>query len=488
MSVLWQKVVDIAKGGFATLFQSDVSKNWRWLAIVWLIGTYLMGLYWFWIFFEHGSHTMEFHDWANITAPRLQFLKTAIKEFQLPLHISDPATFHDYTTRYLAVPDTLISPQAILLYWLPIQFFNLVNVWILYSLGFAGLLVLRRKLRLSLVPFTLLALLFNFNGNILAHYSVGHTSWGGYFLFPWFVWLIFRLLEGDRTWRWTLGMAALMSIIWLQGSYHQYVWLLMLLGLIGLLVPRTFWSVVRAGLFTFLLSAFRLLPAILSYGNYSGGFDNGFPTLLAVWEYLVNMAHLNENKFFQMGTGPYIGSWEMTTFVGLVGALFLVYFGVYRGLISRKAPARELALPLGALFLLCTGSFFDPVSRIPIPFFSGERITARMISVVLVFVAIIACERYQRWLDESEPHKAFFAGGSLIAFSMVGMDLWLNMNVWRLSHSIILFEWTLYDKKRWYVANDFSDTIYLWLVFGGLALSVLTLLVLAGLSWRERRR
>ena len=77
-------------------------------------------------------------------------------------------------------------------------------------IGFAGLLVLRSRLRLSAISFAALFLLFNFNGHILAHYSVGHATRGGYFLFPWFVWLILRLLDGDRSWAWTLGMSVLM--------------------------------------------------------------------------------------------------------------------------------------------------------------------------------------------------------------------------------------------------------------------------------------
>lgn len=482
-----QKIWEFLKSLAGALFQAELPKNRRWIAGLGLVSLYIFGLAWFGIFFQKGSFSMEFEDWSRITAPRLQFLRTALKEGQLPLHISDATTMHNATTRYLSVPDTLISPQLVLLYWLPIQWFAIADVWILYTLGFVGLLVLRARFRLALVPFTVLSLLFNFNGNILAHYAVGHFSWGGYFLFPWFAWLIYRLLDGDCTWKWTLGMAGLMFIIWLQGSYHQFIWLLMLLGLVGVLVPRTFWTVLRTGVFTLLMSAFRLLPAILINGHYVGSFDNGFPTLYSVWEYLVNIAAPSEAKFFYMGTGPKIGAWEMTTFVGLTGAIFLIYFGVYRGLLARKAPFRELALPLGAIFLLSTGSFYNPISSLDIPLLNGERITSRIISVVLVFVLIAAVERFQRWLDASD-RKPFLAAGSLLAFSMIGMDLWLNMNVWRIAHAAQYFQWVMYDKNLWFVKNDPSDTIYIWLVFGGLAISVVTFIGLAGLTWRETRR
>lgn len=474
------------KALFELLFQAQVTGKRRWIVWLWLLGVFLLGLYWFWIFFEHGANTVFFHDWANVTAPRYQFLKSAVQELQFPLHISDPGTFHGYTYRYLSVPDTLISPQLILLGRLAITRFNLYNVCILYTLGFIGLLVLKNKFHISLIPFTALSLLFNFNGNILAHFSVGHASWGGYFLFPWFAWLVFRLLEGDRSWKWTFGMALLLFIIWLQGSFHQYVWLLMLLVLIAIFVPRVFWFVIRAGVFTLVLSAFRLLPSILSYGNYVGGFDNGFITLGVLLNYLVFMASPKEIKYFMPGTGPSIGSWELTTFIGLVGTIFVIYFGLYRGLLARQAPFRKLMMPLGIMLLL-TGGLYYIVDQLHIPLLGGERISSRMISVVLAFGLIMAAERFQRWLDSSD-RKPTLAGASLMAFSMTGLDLWLNLNVWKISDSSRLFDWEYFDPNKWFVKNDYGDTLYLGLVFGGLAISFVTFIVLAVLSWKELRR
>ena len=481
---LFEILKPIPQALFDLLFQAQLTGKRRWIAWIWLLGVFLLGLYWFWIFFEHGGHTLLFHDWANITAPRYQFLKSAVQEMQFPLHISDPGTFHGYTYRYLSVPDTLISPQLVLLGWMAVTRFNLFNVCILYSLGFIGLLVLKNKFHISLIPFTALSLLFNFNGNILAHLSVGHANWVGYFLFPWFAWLVFRLLEGDRSWKWTLGMSVLLFVIWLQGSYHQFVWLLLMLGLIAIFVPRTFWFVVRAGVFILVMSAFRLLPAILVYDNYVGGFDNGFITLSVLFNYLIFMASPQEIKYFMPGTGPFVGSWELTTFIGMVGTIFVIYFGLFRGLLARQAPFRALMLPLGIMLLL-TGGLYDIVDRLNIPLLGGERITSRMISVVLTFGLIMAAERFQRWLDNSD-RKPFLAAASLMAFSLTGLDLWLNMNVWKISDSSRLFDWVYFDPSKWFVRNDYSDTLYLGLVFGGLAISLVTFILLAVLSWREK--
>jgi hypothetical protein len=455
-----------------------------WLSILWIAGLYLLGIFVFGDFFEWGGHTLEYHDWANVTGPRFLFLRTAVKSGQFPMHISDPSTLHGWTLRYLSVADAYISPQLVLLFRLSIQRFNLANVWLLYSLGFAGLLALRARLRLSPVAFAVPFLLFNFNGHILAHYSVGHATWGGYFLFPWFAWLVLRLLDGDRSWRWTLGMAALLFIIWLQGSFHQFVWLLILLALIGIFVRGTFWAVVRAGFFTFLISAFRILPSTLLYGETSTAFINGYPSLYALWDSLVNLEFSVSSPFFIKGLGEGVGTWETTAYIGLLGGLFLLYFGLYRGLLKRNSPFSPLLLPLGIFLLLCMGQIFNILRTLPIPLLEGERVATRMFSVVLAFGLIFAAERFQRWLDESSPPLVLPA--SLLALALIAFELWQDLNIWRISNGDKDF-WIEFNDTKWYVKNNPSDTIYYWLVFGGLAISLLTFIVLAFLSWREKR-
>ncbi|HVP20241.1 MAG TPA: hypothetical protein VMS73_00110 [Anaerolineaceae bacterium] len=362
--------------------------------------------------------------------------------------------------------------------------FNLVNVWILYSAGFAGLLVLKRKLKLSLVSFTILFLLFNFNGNILAHYSVGHTTWGGYFLFPWFVWLVFRLLEGDRSWLWTALMAILLFIIWLQGSFHQFVWLVILLAAIAIFIPKTFWTILKTGLITCLVCAFRILPAILAYGSYKQSFINGYPSLYSIWDALANVPNPLGNTFFidnMLGGG--FGDWELACFVGLLGAIFLIYYGIYRGLLHRQSPYRSLLIPLGIIFLLTLGSIFKLVIALPIPLIQGERVSSRMISVVLVFGIVLAAERFQRWL-ESAPQRPLSLAGCLFGLGIIGFDLWQDFTIWRVSNRPLIF-WNFFNPANWTVKNQLSDSIYIWLVAGGLSVSVLTIVLLGILSWRE---
>jgi hypothetical protein len=467
-----------------SLLESSPSHKFRSLVVIWLAGLYVLGIIGFGLFFQWGDYDLLYHDWAQITGPRLAFLRSAILEKQFPLNISDTETLHFVTDRYLSVPDAVISPQYLLLYKLPFPVFSLVNVWLLYSAGFAGLLVLKRKLRMSLISFSALFLLFNFNGNILAHYSVGHTTWGGYFLFPWFIWLVFRLMEGDHSWLWTTLMAVLMFIMWLQGSFHQFVWMLILLAGVAVFVPKHFWIIIKTGLITFVVCAFRFLPAILSYQGYKQSFINGYPTLFSIWAYLVNLPNAVAGPYFVNNSlGTALGEWELTSYIGLIGGLFLVYFGFYRGLIHRQSPYRGLLGPLGIILLLSNGAVFNGVLALPIPLIQGERVSSRMFSLVLAFGLVLAAERFQRWLDGSS-QKPFTVAGGLLGLAVIGVDLWQDFGIWQISNRVQDF-WIYFNPGKWFVKNSPSDTIYIWFVFGGLAISVLAILVLGWLSWRE---
>jgi hypothetical protein len=480
----WRGIQEKTSSALVSLLESSSTRRYRWLSITWLVVLYLLGIVAFGLFFNWGNFNLEYHDWAQITGPRLEFLRSAFQAWQFPLHISDSEALHFATLRYLSVPDAIISPQFLLLYKLPLAMFSLVTIWLLYTLGFAGLLVLQRKLKLSIISFSVLFLLFNYNGHILAHLNVGHLNWTGYFLFPWFAWLVFRLLEGDRSWLWTTLTSVLLLTIWLQGSYHQFLWLLIMLAVIGIFVPRTFWTVIRTGAFTFLVSAFRLLPCILSYQVYKQHFINGYPSLYSILDNLVNITEPVGTPFYAntlLGTAP--GEWELTAFIGMLGAVIFIYFGIYRGMIDRKTPYRAMLFPLGVLLLLSIGPVYELFIKLPIPLLQGERVSSRMFSVVLVFGLILGVERLQRWLDSSST-KLFAFMGSLLGLAFIVIELYQDARIWQVSSRLQDF-WIYFNPAKWYVKNNYTDTIYLWLVFGGLAISITTIIILAVLSWKE---
>ena len=196
-----------------------------WLQRLWLAILFLGGLYLWGRFLNWGRGPVNFHDWAIIFGPRLAFLREAILRAELPLHLSAPAVEDGVTLRFLSSPDQILSPQIFLLPWIDIPHFVLSQYLLMYALGFWALLHLRRRFELSILAFTILFTLFNFNGHILAHASVGHANWAGYFLIAVFVILVFDLLDGGANWRWVAKVVFLSLFIILQGSYHQFIYI-----------------------------------------------------------------------------------------------------------------------------------------------------------------------------------------------------------------------------------------------------------------------
>ena len=64
----------------------EEANSYRILCLILLLAVVLAG----WGFFLNwGSIPFDFHDWAEVNAPRLAFLKDAVTKGELPLHMPD---------------------------------------------------------------------------------------------------------------------------------------------------------------------------------------------------------------------------------------------------------------------------------------------------------------------------------------------------------------------------------------------------------------
>ena len=84
------------------------------------------------------------------------FFRMQLKTWVLPLHMSNPGGLSSITDRFISIPDVILSPQVFLLNFLYPEEFILFNTLLQYSIGFVGLLFIRKKFSLSAVPFTIL--------------------------------------------------------------------------------------------------------------------------------------------------------------------------------------------------------------------------------------------------------------------------------------------------------------------------------------------
>jgi len=333
-----------------------------------------------------------------------------------------------HSIKFLGIPETNLSPQVALLPLIGLGNFVLVNTWIMYSLGFVGCLLIRKRFQLSLLPFIFLFLLFNFNGHITAHLSVGHTMWLGYFLLPFFFLLILDLAQYQEQPRLRLAMplSLVLFAIVLQGSIHFYIWCLLFLALFGLF-NRHHWKVASLTIaLSLCLSAVRWLPAMFTYaGYYRSGFYSEYIFSTFV-DALTTIYTYGQLPGLRVPPGP-TGWWEFDIFIGIIGVAFIAYFGIYLrfggnpNLDSHRF--RALDFPILIFVLISFGVGYDLIRDLHIPLLSTiERVPARVFIMPLVALIMISSIRMDSFLDTVDKKITFklvaLAAAVLLAYQL----------------------------------------------------------------------
>lgn len=349
-----------------------------------------------WVFFlNYGRMTFRLHDWGQEFI-YYSVIRQAIESGSMPYHMS--LRFHE-TDRFLSIPDTNFTPQVLLLPAMSTGTFILIDLLIFYSLGFIGCLLIKRRYALSLPAFGVFFMLFNLNGHITTHLAVGHSAWSGYFLLPFFLLFVLEMLADKPAQRTHLKLSLIMFAMMLKGSFHLYTWCLMFLVL--LLVfnwryakPLVLSIVIGAG-----LSAFRLLPAGLTLLGRKHKFIWAYPTLRDLIDAMITIRQKAPDRLLPWGNP---GWWEYDMYIGLVGLVVILYFGVYLRFSKRydleEYKYRPLDLPVFLMSLLSVSYFHAFLTRIPIPLLRGERVPTRFIVIPVVLVALVSCVRLDRVL------------------------------------------------------------------------------------------
>ena len=480
---------------FTALFRFPEKKR-LWIYYLWAGFLFLAGIY-IWRFIDHrvnwGQTPFDFKDWSGITVPRLTMLKDAIVKGVLPLHIFDMKPLNNMTDRFLAIPDVLFSPQVILLKWMQVNVFIVFETIFMYVIGFAGLLFLAVRKRLSSLAFTIFYALYCFNGYIAAHLGDGHLSWAGYFLLPWLLILVLDLIEKRQGWRWIAFTSIVLTSLFLQGGYHMYVYCLFLLLFLIPIAPRNFWAIVGAGISSVLLSAFRLAPSVVTESQISERLHylGSNPFLAGIFQAMIWPSDPTQ-KFTYLGLTQPLGYWETDLFVGLIGTAFLICFGLIAVYRNRKRPGNyaHLLIPMAALTILSLNWFYKLIfNALPIPPINVERVPSRILGLVLILLITLAVIEFQRWADLLEPTAPvlLLSLGSLLALIE---ELEENLRIWSIeSMSRLISERSSKDPLLWYASNH-SDPVYFLSIKIGAAISFVTILILAFFSvweWRKRK-
>ena len=488
----------------------------------WLLGLYLAGVYLWGVFFSWGNIAFDFLDWVEVTGPRYAIMRDAALKNEFPLHGANPAGLRGVTDRYLSIADAPLSPQFYLLRFMEAEQFVFLDTLLLYTLGYFGLLLIYRRYRLSVGVFTILFLLFNFNGNLTAHLAVGHAPWVGQFLLSYFVYLVLVLVEeggkwgaernahsgarpvirnlfrlpGRAAWAWVAGMAITLASILLQGHFHLYVWCLLFLGLLGVFYPRVFKIALLGGLAGVLVCLPRLLPPVLVLQEITQEYLGGFASLTDLMAGLVVLRD-PERAIMRASTVFPLNGWELDHYIGLLGAALVIWFGIYAPLKAWKQNGSWMGgilWPCLALTILSLGNVMEVVvGVITVPPLTGERVTARILILPLVFWMTLGALCLQGALDQEaakRPRKRLhlWEVGVLVGMGCVLFhDLNRHLAAWRIRYldgMTHLFPKLPFDPAQHGIANH-ADPQYTGLLLGGL---VITLLTVSFLVWQMLRK
>ncbi len=372
-----------------------------------LLVLYMLGVTHWTLFFNWGEIAFsDNQDWSK-EFDYYVVLQEALRTHRIPYHMTQE---YQRTDKFLGLPETNLSPQILLLPHQEIGYFLWLNTLLLYSLGYVGCLLILRRYRLGIAPFTMLFLLFNFNGFITSHLAVGHSMWNGYFLLSFVALYILEMVEEASSFAPALKLALVLFVMMLQGSFHLVIWVWMLLMLLVAFNPRYWKQGALALFFSGWLSFFRLLPAAVTFaGRSDRGFWAGYPTLTDVLDGLIGLHDRNypsatdgwtDNPILE---NHHLRWWEFDMYIGLIGLAALAVFGIYcrfrAGSSLERCRFRELDAPLLVMAFLSLNYFYMIVANLPIPLLNAEGVTSRFLIIPLLMLLVISAIRMQRVLE-----------------------------------------------------------------------------------------
>jgi hypothetical protein len=187
--------------------------------------------------------------------------------------------------------------------------------------------------------------------------------------------------------------------------------------------------------------------------------------------------------------------WEYTLYIGVIGTIFLIIFGLLLGLwYSFKANTpgrtfRKFLLPALFLFTLSIGKNYELLRSTGITIFYGERAVLRMIIVPFVLLIIFSAVNFQHWLN-TKPRKFYVL--LLLSSVVIFYQLIEHIVVWQVNNAREAFGKVSFGQVLRSLGSDLagnsinnhSDPVYFTVLGVGL---IITLFASALLIWQAQR-
>ncbi len=415
------------------------------------------------------------NDWYKEIA-YLKVISDSIRNKFIPFHVDGLNEIVHASNKFLGSPIYTLSPQILLLNFISVNSFILLNLFLMFSIGLLGLFFISKEFKLSLLPILFLYIFFNFNGYFISKYSYYGASQLGYFILP-FVFLglikISNVFNYKKEIAWSIFLGMSLSFLLLQGSLHLYIETLTLI-LFWAIFNLKKWRLSLTIIFVnFSTSFFRLLPAFLSYGGEANphasldGFG-GYGNLSIFLESLISVkTHFDIPGFWH----------ELSVFISLPFFIMILLFGLFCYLFDRynfnKSVWKGMVFPVLLIFIISFHKFKFIILPNFIPLFNAESLTTRYIIIPILFLAIVAAINLNNYIKtNSSKSKNFLFGFMILSSFLLLMNYSRN---WRNNLYYSELKWAeSLNLKGWHfvsddiiltVSNNYNDNIYIYSIY-----------------------
>jgi hypothetical protein len=348
---------------------------------------------WFWLsFFDYGRVKLRFEDWP-VHAYYFDIQRQALSQGQFPWIVNWNAHGVD---KFLAVPETLLVPQIVLLPWLSNGAFTALEVCLLFVAGVAGWWRVKQTFEWTPEAFLLAVVAASFNGFVVSHLAAGHLMWAACFLAPWLLLALRAILGDDPRPRCWMPLAFALWVLFLLGAFHLAFWWIFFTGFAVLSRPRSRLPALYALAAAGAMAAFRIVPALL-FLNEKTAFLTGYPNLQTLWKAFTQIQGCTPGGYTPLGiTAEGLGWWEFDHYTG--GVLLLFVLGTAGVALLREPKQKPEMIPMAiaclGIFVLSYGHCYAFLHALP--GFSTERVATRFISLTflgLLFLGLRGLER-----------------------------------------------------------------------------------------------
>lgn len=438
------------------------------------------------------------HDWYKELNYH-QVIQEALRTGTVPFHVPELGRMFMVRGHFLGAPMWTMSPQVVLLYFLDPLTFAVVNLLLMYSIGFYGCLLLRKLYGIGLLPFAFLFLLFNFNGCFVAKVTAYGPGQLGYFLIPFALYALFcasdlKIPDYRGQFHWGIVLGIVLAAILYQGSIKFFIHYMTFVLVWGAVNYRLWRMSILSLSMACAIGMLRLLPAAVTFGldpnPHHTGWGGFFLPEVILKALVLTQTHLSP---------PHFAWWEFSLYIGLIGLLALVYFGMWGSFMrfdwAQFPHWRTMAAPCLVMVFLSVGRVRDYVVPLWIPLLSAEPKYYAYIFVSVLVVTVSAAVNLhgfmQKYWHRKRVKYALSSGLVLTALSLLN-----HSRLWRLHRVQKEFDWVIANKVFpgeepspqvvLHIVNNPGDTLYIASFWAGLAVSCLAFAIAIGWLWVHR--